>query len=114
VAVMGVRGLIAGDDAQLDASRTQAAGHAKKKRAAEAIASCEAAIARVNAILVDRAFVQKKLGRFNTQFDRIKDAATRTKLDTIAVNASSQFSSARYDAANAALNAGFALMKKAR
>ncbi len=111
---MRTRGLITGDDAELDQLRRAAARARAGRRYEAALKSAEAAIARAAVVRVDRGLVERKLTRFNAAFDREKSAAKRARLDDIAGRASLDFAAGRLDAASRALNEGFALLGKDR
>ena len=111
---METRGLIAGDDAALDRLSRGAAVQLRKGRSAAAVAGFDDAIARTAAVRVDKAFVQRKLTRFNAGFDAVADEGLRARLDDVAGRASLEFAAGRYDGANRALNAGFRLLNKDR
>jgi serine/threonine-protein kinase len=114
VAAMRTRGLVTGDDAELDRLRRSAVRAHAGRRYEAALESAEAAIARAAVVRVDRGLVERKLTRFNAAFDREKSAAKRARLDDIAGRASLDFAAGRLDAANRALNEGFALLGKDR
>jgi hypothetical protein len=111
---MRTRGLVTGDDAELDRLRRSAVRAHAGRRYEAALESAEAAIARAAVVRVDRGLVERKLTRFNAAFDREKSAAKRARLDDIAGRASLDFAAGRLDAANRALNEGFALLGKDR
>lgn len=111
---MRTRGLVTGDDAELDQLRRAAARAQAGRRYEAALESAEAAIARAAVVRVDRGLVERKLTRFNAAFDREKSATKRVRLDDIVGRASLDFAAGRLDAANRTLNEGFALLGKDR
>ncbi|MDP2342061.1 MAG: serine/threonine-protein kinase [Deltaproteobacteria bacterium] len=113
-AAMDTRGIVAGDDAELDRLRSTAAQRLRGRRYAAALEVLDDAIGRAAAVRVDKAFVQRKLTRFNTRFDGVTDATLRARLDDVAGRASLDFAGGRYDAANKTLNVGFGLLNKDR
>jgi hypothetical protein len=113
-AAMEGRGLVAGDDAELDRLRTSATQRLRARRYAAAVESFDGAIARVATVRVDKALVQRKLTRFNTRFDGVKNEALRARLDDVVGRASLDFAAGRYESANQTLNVGFGLLNKDR
>lgn len=111
---MAERGLRIGDDAELDRLRTGAADSARGKQFPRGTTALSNARARVKTIVVDRAFVERKLRRFNDAFDRVTDAATRARVDDDAGRALTEMAAGRYPSASRALNEGYLHMNEAR
>ncbi len=110
-AAMAAKGVLVGDDRDLDRLNATARQRFKRRRYDDAVASSDAAIARVAEISVDRAFVQRKLTRFNARFDAVRNPERRARLDDLVAAASIEFAAGRYDAANTKLNTAFQLLR---
>ena len=66
------------------------------------------------AFAIDKAFVEKKLRRFNDAFDRVGDAALRAQLDEAAGKVLVEMRAGRYASANKILNDALAAIERAR
>jgi serine/threonine-protein kinase len=105
------RALVAGDDAELDRARARSAQLASQRRFVEAAQAAQDGAARAQAVVIDKAFVKKKLLRFNERFDDVKDPALRERLDATAQDVLAALASGAIPEANRKLNEGFALAR---
>ena len=108
---MRERGLIAGDDAELDRLRGRATNAARQARFDDAGEASSAAKKRAEAIVVDAAFVKKKLLRFNKRFDDVTDAAMSKRLEKVSNDALDAIAAGKLVEANRALNTAFATLE---
>lgn len=104
------RGILPGDDDELDRLRARAASDGKARRFDEAIELEGQARRRVDAIVVDKAFVKRKLVRFNGRFDASRDAAARARVEGVSTDVLNAMRDGRAQEANRALNAAFAAL----
>lgn len=108
---MTERGLLAGDDPELDRLRLRGSQEAAQKSFGAAARSLADAKARVAAVAIDRGFVDRKLARFNSAFDRVTDPARRAAADAAAAEVMTALGDKRYPDANDSLNRAFALVR---
>jgi serine/threonine protein kinase len=112
---MAERGLIAGDDDEVDRLRARAAALARSRRFAEAATTADDGARRAGAVAVDKTFVKRKLVRFNQRYEAFADdAALQARIDPIAATVSTEMRAGRFDSANRSLNDGFAALKRFR
>lgn len=109
---MSKKGVRTRDDEELDNARAAATGHQKARRWDEAMATLAKAEERLALITFDRAFVERKLVRFNEAFDRAS-AQQRAAVDEIAAQALAELSAGKFAAANRTLEEGFAKLARA-
>ncbi|MDP2339625.1 MAG: protein kinase [Deltaproteobacteria bacterium] len=102
------KGLIAADDDGLDRLLGRATTEARALRFDAATLAAREALLRTEEIHVDRAFVQRKLARFDARFDVVTDAQRRTTLHKMKQGVLAALQAGRLDAANRALNEAFA------
>jgi serine/threonine-protein kinase len=107
------KGVLGGDDVVLDRLRGRASSALKAGRLGDAEAAFEEATGRVDALVIDKTFVRRKLVRFNARFDAL-DAAARARLDPIAAAVLAALAAGRYEEANRRLNDGFAALEEDR
>lgn len=103
-AAMRTKGLISGDDAELDRTLKDGAARAKRNDLEGAAASFTSAIARAASLTIDRALVEKKLARLNARFDKEKNPAIQARLDAAALKATEALAAGRIADANRVLN----------
>jgi hypothetical protein len=108
---MRSKGVGAGDDAELDRLRAQAQTQIGNRRYADAEATLGTARTRLDAIEIDKAFVKKKLVRFNARFDSSSDDAARARANALAQDAVAALSAGRTQDANRALNEALAALR---
>lgn len=110
-AAMGKRGILAGDDEELDRLRTRASHEAQQRDYDAALDSVSEATSRASAVVVDRGFVERKLARFNGAFDRVADEKRRAAADARVAKVMSALAEKRYQDANDVLNGAFELLR---
>ena len=108
---MGERGLGSGDDAELDRLRLRAAQEAQQKHFQAASSTLAEAVERVGAVAIDRSFLDRKLARFNSAFDKVSDPQRRAAADAIAAEVMQALADKRYPDANQALNRALATVR---
>jgi hypothetical protein len=109
--VLRAHGLVDGDTAELDSTHRKIDKLMKQGRyddATSAIKHADQVAVNVN---VDKAFVTAKLGRFNKQFERVRNKSLRKKLEPTGQMVANALSAGDYGAANKHLNRGFAMLK---
>lgn len=111
VAAMTKRGLLLGDDEELDRLRQRATQEAQQRDYGAALQTLEDASARAGAVVIDRGFVERKLARFNGTFDRVTDEKRRAAADARVAKVMSTLAEKRYQEANDALNGAFELLR---
>jgi hypothetical protein len=113
--VLVQKGLVGGDDAELDRLRQKANAEAQQRHWSDARDFAADARRRADGVLVDKGFVKKKLVRFNERYDAtIADAAARSKIDAMSADVLKQLKEGRYDEANKTLNEAFSLLARIR
>ena len=108
---MAKRGLLAGDDDELDRLRMRASQEAQQRDYGAALHSVEEAMAHAGAVMVDRGFVERKLARFNGAFDKVADEKRRAAADARVAKVMSALAEKRYHDANDVLNGAFELLR---
>jgi serine/threonine-protein kinase len=108
------KGILPGDVSAVDRHRRAMLKAARAKRWSAAASSAERAATAAKSVKIDASFVGKKLARFNTRYDKIKDPGLRKRLKGVLKKVGSDFSAKRYAAANKKLNRAFTLMARSR
>lgn len=89
-----------------------AARRAARKRAYKSAAShAAAAEAKVKAQIIDRAFIERKLARFNKAYDRAKDDDVKQALRPVLGDVLKKLAGGQYASANKALNRAFSKLQ---
>jgi hypothetical protein len=107
---MAARGLLAGDDDELDRLRDTARQAALARRPGEVEQWTARALDRARSVPIDKRLVERKLQRFNARYDA-SNAGARARVDALVGRAMDDFTAGRYEASNRALSEGLVLLK---
>ena len=110
-AAMSARGVLPGDDEELDRLRQRAAQHARQRDYDDGRRALEDAAARVPEVAIDKSFVERKLARFNDRFDAVTNDERRRAADTQMADVMTAIAQTRYQDANDVLNRAFELLR---
>jgi serine/threonine protein kinase len=112
-ATMRERGILDGDDAELDKLRRKAS-RLSRTSPAEATVAADKAQALARVLPIDEAFVTGKLTRFNRRFDQVKSDAVVSQLEPIVAQILKSISAGDPAAANKHLNRGFSILDSSK
>jgi serine/threonine protein kinase len=108
--IMRKQAILDGDVPALDSQRARMAQQAKRGRFAEASAAAEKGLALAKRVEVNQRFVMRKLDRFNRQFDKTREVASRRKLDVLTREITAAITRGDHRTANKQLNHAFRLL----
>jgi hypothetical protein len=108
------RGLRAGDVPAFDTAIAQGQQAVRARNKAGVAAATTAAKAALAGVEIDKAFVSKKLARFNRAFADAKDAALKEQLKPLSKDVLGRIGKGDWRGANEALNTGFTKLARGR
>ena len=108
------KGLISGDNRDIDAIKLRLADLMRHEQYVEAVRVIESSQRSLSAVVIDRAFVQAKMSRFNVQFDATQDGKVKQRVQTVLESAVTSFQRGDLETANRNLNRGFDMLASSR
>lgn len=108
------RGVRAGDAPALDAALARGKSAARANDEGAVDTAAKAARSALDAVVVDKAFVSDKLGRFNKAFDAVTDSAVKDQLRPLSREVLGYVSKRDWAEANRRLNDGLSMITRPR
>jgi hypothetical protein len=114
VAAAAKRGIRAGDAPAVDAALARGKSAARANDEGAVDTAAKTARSALDAVVVDKAFVSDKLGRFNKAFDAVTDSAVKDQLRPLSREVLGYVSKGDWAEANRRLNDGLSMITRPR